>query len=320
MAAIMNAKDQKDLIFELELVFRSDATDILDARTKARMMHHGRDIRAAGDEVEIAFRRMLARKLPTLYYVGHGHIVDEQLHQSSQLDVIIANNTGAPILFRAENASEYFPYEGVYAFGEVKSSYDSSKQYIHAFSDTLKKIRTQLQREPFRAEFPQRPAYEAILYPFLKSYGNPLFSFMFFADAGDFDIEQIRDLYQTRPESELPNLICFLNKGIVVNVANQIWNSNKHKWEQAKQGQPGSISLIPANNNDYRKGQGKEFTWVLTEHGNDEKAPAANLANFYYPLIQHLQQCQLAMPNLTEYVNHLFSITTTTLISPSKPG
>src|SRR6266851_9381013 len=102
----MNTKDQHDLQFELELVFRSDAVDILAAREKARMMHHGRDIHAAGDEVEITVRKVLGRKLPSLYYVGQGHIVDEQLHQSPQLDVIIANNTGAPILFRAENGTE----------------------------------------------------------------------------------------------------------------------------------------------------------------------------------------------------------------------
>src|SRR5215469_15842855 len=160
MPDTMNTKDQKDLRFKIEKVFRSDAADILAAREKARMMHHGHDIDAAGDEVEITVRKVLGRKLPSLYYVGHGHIVDEQLHQSSQLDVIIANNTGAPILFRAENGTEDFPYEGVYAFGEVKSSYDNSKHHILAFSDTLKKIRTQLQREPFRVVSTQRPNYD----------------------------------------------------------------------------------------------------------------------------------------------------------------
>jgi len=280
--------------------------NILAARTKARMMHHGHDIRAAGDEVEIVFRKMLSRKLPSLYYVGHGHIVDEHLHESSQLDVIIANNTGSPILFRAENGSEYFPYEGVYAIGEVKSSYDNSKKYIHKFSETLKGIQDQLQREPVRT------AQRFRLSP--RPYGNPLFSFMFFAEKGDFDIEQIRDLYQTQPESELPNIVCILNKGLIMNTASHNWNNPQQKWEPVKQGQPGSISLIPANNDEYRK-RGVEFHWVLTEHGDNDQSLAANLANFYYPLIQHLQHCQLTMPKLTEYVNHLFETTTSTFIS-----
>lgn len=308
----MNTKEQNELKFELELVFRSDAADILAARTKARMMHHGHDIRAAGDEVEIAFRKVLGRKLPSLYYVGHGHIVDEQLHQSSQLDVIIANNTGAPILFRAENGSEYFPYEGIYAIGEVKSSYESSEKYIHKFSDNLKRIQAQLRREPFRSI----QAFRLSPLP----YGNPLFSFMFFADAGDFRVEQVGDLYRTRPEGELPNIVCILNKGLIVNTASHVWKNSQQKWEPAEQGKPGSISLIPAGNDEYRRKQGIKFHWVLTEHGTDDKSLAANLANFYYPLIQHLQHCQLTIPNLTEYVNHLFDTTISTPISLSKPG
>ncbi|HEX6479189.1 MAG TPA: DUF6602 domain-containing protein [Ktedonobacteraceae bacterium] len=303
----MNEKAQKDLKFELELVFRSEAADILAAREKAHIMHHGHDIHAAGDEVEITVRKMLGRKLPSLYYVGHGHIIDEQLHQSSQLDVIIANNTGAPILFRAENGSEYFPYESVYAIGEVKSSYDNSKHYIQAFTDTLKRIQDQLQRESFQTagHFSFSPRF----------YGNPLFSFMFFAEKGDFHVEQIRDLYRTRPESELPTIVCILNKGLIVNTASHVLKSSRQKWKPAEQGQPGSISLIPARNDEYRKRQGIEFHWVLTEHGDTDKSLAANLANFYYPLIQHLQHCQLTAPNLTEYMNHLFDTTTSTFIT-----
>src|SRR5258708_10604753 len=247
--------NQKDLKFELDQVFRSDTADIRDAREKARMMHHGRDIPAAGDEVEIAFRNVLDRKLPSLYYVGHGHIVDMQLHQSSQLDVIIANNTGAPILFRAENGTEYFPHEDVYAIGEVKSSYDNSRRYIHKFSDNLKRIQDQLQREPFRyvsaGRFSPLP------------YGNPLFSFMFFADKGDFDIEQISELYRTQPESELPNIVCILNKGVIVNAASHVWKNRQQRRVPAEQGQPGSISLIPAHNYEYWRRWGINFHWVL---------------------------------------------------------
>ncbi len=298
--------DQKVLKFELEQVFRSDAADILAAREKAHIMHHGRDIRAAGDEVEIAFRRVLCRKLPSSYYIGHGHIVDEQLHQSSQLDVIIADNAGAPVLFQAEDGSEYFPYEGVYAIGEVKSSYDNSKQYIHVFSETLKSIHTQLRRAVFQASPKHVPYY--------RPYGNPLFSFMFFTDAGDFRVEQVRDLYQTRPAGELPNIVCILNKGLIVNTASHVWKNSQQQWESVEQGHPDSISLIPARNGEHR-GRGLRFQWVLTEHGTDDKSLAANLANFYYPLIQHLQHCQLTMPNLTEYVNHLFDTTTSTVIS-----
>ncbi len=133
--------------FEFEQVLRSDAADIPAAREKARIMHHWHDIRAAGDEVEIAFRKVLRRKLPASYYVGHGHIVDQQLHVSPQLDVVIADNNGAPILFQAEDGSEYFPYEGVYAIGEVKTSYERSRRPIHTFTEQLTRIHAQLERK-----------------------------------------------------------------------------------------------------------------------------------------------------------------------------
>jgi hypothetical protein len=311
----LNTSSQKDWKFELEQVFRSDAAEILAARAKAITIHHGRDTRAAGDEVEIASRKMLARKLPALYYVGHGHIVDQELHESPQLDVIIANNTGSPILFRAENGTEYYPYEGVYAFGEVKSSYDKSKHYIHAFSETLKKIRTQLQRKPFWATPPQRPNYDAILNPFIKPFGNPLFSFMFFADAGDFKIEQIRELYQKQPAAELPNIICILNKGVIVSTLSHIRKNRQQTWEPVEPGHPQAINLIPENNDDYQKYFNVQSHWNLIEHGDNEMSLAANLARFYYPLIEHLKRCQLTLPDLTEYMNRMFDKTTTTFIA-----
>jgi hypothetical protein len=139
-------------------------------------------------------------------------------------------------------------------------------------------------------------------------------------DAGDFCVEQVSDLYQTRPEGELPNIVCILNKGLIVNTASHEWKNSKQKCEAAEQWQPSSIGLIPAHNDEYRRKQGIKFHWVLTEHGTDDKSLAANLANFYYPLIQHLQHCQLTTPNLTEYVNHLFDTTTSTPISLSKPS
>jgi hypothetical protein len=69
----------------------------------------------------------------------------------------------------------------------------------------------------------------------------------------------------------------------------------------------------------YSRKQGLEFHWVLTEHGDNDQSLAANLANFYYPLIQHLQHCQLTVPNLTGYVNHLFGKTTSTVIDQHQP-
>src|SRR4028118_18043 len=93
---------------EFEKVLRADAAEIIAAGEKAQIIHRGRDIDAAGDEVEVATRRVIRRKLPSSYYVGHGHIVDAQLNQSPQLDVVIAYNSDAPILFATENRTGYY--------------------------------------------------------------------------------------------------------------------------------------------------------------------------------------------------------------------
>ncbi len=76
----------------VERVLQADAAEILGARDRARTIHRTRDIDAAGAEVEQTVREVLRRKLPAAYYVGHGHIVDEQLTTSSQMDVVIADS------------------------------------------------------------------------------------------------------------------------------------------------------------------------------------------------------------------------------------
>lgn len=312
--------------FEFEQVFLSDAADILAAREKARIMHHGRDIRAAGDEVELAFRKVLRRKLPASYHVGHGHIVDQHLNTGSQLDVVIADNHGTPILFQAENGSEYFPYEGVYAIGEVKSFYEKSKRYIHQFAEQLTKIRTQLDREMPEPHYVLRrsnmPTYSPVdeitpfsfMTPMLDSiYGNPLFSFMFFADAGDFRLEDVIDLYQTQPADKLPNIVCLLNRGVIVNAVTHFEEDKRHNWGPLQSMlQPGMINLIPARNilhEDVR------HQWVLLEYGATDQQLAAHFSTLYSMLATHLRECRLTAPNLVAYVEQLFDQPTSTPIA-----
>src|SRR5260370_2370064 len=105
--------------FEFVDVLQNDIEEIFAARKNARIIYHAKAIDAAGDEVEDAVRKVLRRKLPVMYYVGHGHIVDKQLWCTAQLDIIISNNMGAPVPFQAKNASESIPYATVYDFADV---------------------------------------------------------------------------------------------------------------------------------------------------------------------------------------------------------
>ena len=205
---------------ELENVLQADGAEIVAAHEKARLIHHTRDINAAGDEVEEAVRRVIRRKLPTSYYVGHCHVVDSRLTSSPQLDVVVADNGTAPILFMTENGTEYFPYEAVYAVGEVKATYYRSSNYVDTFVSNLARVKAELQREA------TPPTYVGSGLSFGRGfdtgirapYRNPLLAFMIFAAANDFRMKDMVELYSSKPAGELPNIVCFLDKGVVVNV------------------------------------------------------------------------------------------------------
>jgi hypothetical protein len=125
---------------EIIEILKQDVEEILSSRSKSKFLHKTKDIDASGDEVENAVRRIIRRKLPIKYYVSQGHIVDKELCTSPQLDIIIADNSGSPVLFTSENGTEYFPYESIYSFGEIKSTYYSSKKYIPCFINSTKSI------------------------------------------------------------------------------------------------------------------------------------------------------------------------------------
>ena len=101
---------------------------------------------AAGNEVEIPTRDLRRSNLPSQYHVGHGHIVDAALNVSSQLDLVIADGGVSPILYKAKDGSEFFPYEGVYAFGEIKATYYKNEKPIHGFVETISTIQIGLHR------------------------------------------------------------------------------------------------------------------------------------------------------------------------------
>lgn len=285
---------------ELEKILLSDAAEIIAAREKAILIHHTKDIDAAGDEVELAVRDVLRRKLSQIYYVGHGHIVDLHWISSPQLDVIIADNAGAPILFQAKNGTQYFPYESVFAVGEIKSTYRKSERHIHKFFDVLARIRSTLKRESvmdhrdeslsFRMELPE------------STYGsdNPLFSFMLFVDGGDFDIEDIKELYASEQPRHLPNLLCLLNKGVVAYKTEGAWTTGE-SWSY--------FSLHPGlfREMNLTLQSGQTGHWYFNKFGTSENRIAANFGFFYTILSSFLQQCVLSEPRMTEYMERVFS-------------
>jgi len=200
-------------IFEIRNSYQVEASRIVAARASGKLMHTSGDIPASGNEVEAAVRDVLRRRLSTRFYVGHGHIVDKHLNVSPQLDVIISDNTASPVLFEAEDGTKYFPFESVYAFGEVKTRYLSSKRYIENFCATYKNIKTQLVRQATPDNYLGNNVYLGEGITLLKKVPcrNPLFSFMLFVERGDVSDTVLTTELACATDDHLPNITCFLD-------------------------------------------------------------------------------------------------------------
>jgi len=288
---------------ELRDVLQADAAEIVAARTKALLIHRSGDIDAAGDEVEEAVRTVLRRKLPLSYYVGHGHIIDAKWDVSPQLDVVIADNAGSPILFQSQNDTEYFPYEAVYAVGEVKSAYYKDKEYVHGFVNTLTKIKNGLRREQTPKSYLGGGISLSSLDGLLSiecpmPYRNPLFSFMLFVQSNGFQPEHILDLYRSTPRSDLPNILCFLDSGVVV-------NTDLPMTPDGAYAQGSGYNLYPEFNNPE---PGLVNRWLFIPFETENHSLSGNFGFLYYSLITHLKNSVLISLNMQTYMRDVFPI------------
>lgn len=303
------AKFKKERKLELAQVLQSDAAELVAARTKALLIHGTGDIDACGDEVEMAARTVLRRKLPAAYYVGHGHILDVTWTSSPQFDVILADGTGTPILFQGENGTEYFPYESVYAVGEVKTTYRKSKKYVEAFSDSLSFVRNKLRREATLND--SLPGGIKLGRPLRvddkRPLRNPLFSFMLFVDSGDFHPNDLRALFSDRPASELPNVICFLDRGILMYMG----VSAVFGPDGPKDVQFGGIDLYPEfapRPSGVAADQRLDCRgWVFRTFESESHPHSGSFGFLYFALTNHLRVCVLQPPDMFAYLTPAFA-------------
>ena len=184
---------------DLASVFASDAADIAKARTEATSIHGTGDIRAAGNEVEIAVRDYLRRILPPRWYVTSGHLIDQAGKTSPQLDVIIADNFNLPSLLTTKDGTEYVPITSTLAIGEVKSTYRHSERPYERFSNVLQGIHEEMHRPLIEntayPEISKNSAIEDLIINNPNKYLNHLFSFVLIADSGDFDFRKIETTF-----------------------------------------------------------------------------------------------------------------------------
>jgi len=280
--------------------FSDEAKILLKAREDCIAIHHS-DIRAAGNEVEIAVRRWLERMLPDVVSVGHGHIIDQESNISPQLDCILRDKRHLPTLFTAADGTEYTPFDSVYAIGEIKSTYYKKSKYIQDFSHKLKTIDSNLKRN-----IVENTAYggikdDSLLHHILlgspEPYLNQLFTFMLFVDSGDATTDEIAEIYRTMQDDYLPDITVFLNGCIVIkaNMENNVMKIYK-----------------------YHKQAPTEVTWKIIPAPKIENSEATSegmhLGFLYYCLLNHIRGSHLEGPNPTAYLKDLLIGSKSTII------
>lgn len=254
---------------DLSSVYRAEAQRIVEARQRAQTLHATGDIKAAGGEVETAVRDVIAGRLPPRYRTTHGHILDYNGRTSSQLDVIIAENLASKSLFEASDRTEYIPYESVYAFGEIKSTYYKSQNPIQHFSDVLRNLNANLTRQ--------------------TNVQHRLLTFMVFCSANDFNAADVEELYRNTTRDQLPSFICFLDLGTIV--------FSKFLPNGLGQPVPVQYHLTTASEASF-DGNHK---WSLIKWGQENDRTGSNLMFMHLALVQHLLECGVAVPNLHPY-------------------
>ncbi len=281
-------------IFPIAEVYVQEASKLLEAKKSVGIVHKTGDIDASGDEIEIPFRKMLSNRLPAKYYVGHGHIVDSDLNVSPQFDVIIADSSATPILYDGENGTQYFPYESIYAIGEIKSSYYKNSKYVENYISSVKKVTEELSREDVSKNYIGNGIElgSGLSVNGSKEVQNQLFSFMLFGSKNDCNSTELKQQLDSSNSIPNPNIICFLD-GSVITRSNLIETTEGY-------------SLGPLEM-DTLKQKKEELGLVEVNFTNDDKSGQA-IAVLMLGLIKHLTSTRLKQPPFEKYVNSILAI------------
>lgn len=279
--------------FPIDEAYKHEASKLLESKKSVGIVHKTGDVDASGDELEIPFRKMLSKRLPSKYYVGHGHIVDSDLNVSPQFDVIIADSSAAQILYDGENGTQYFPFESVYAIGEIKSSYYKSKKYVAQYIASVKKVTTNLSREPVPSNYIGNGITlgSGLTVEGTRGVQNQLFSFMLFGSKNDCEPNELSNQLDTSTSLPNPNVICFLD-GTVVTKSNLIRMGDSYTL--------GSIEM------DSLKQENSDLGLVEINFTSENSSGQA-LAVLMLGLTNHLNSTTLKPPPFQKYVNSVLA-------------
>lgn len=281
---------------ELPLIkfFQHDLEKIMMAfRLSDSIRSEMSNIRAAGDEVELAVVNFFRSKLSPKYYVCDGHIVDSTLKISPQYDLIISENSKNPVLFSLADKSELIFYEPVFLFGEVKRSF-YSKDLVRKFSDSLMRFKNEMVRNNIDPNYIETGNTGILVEQPLTSLPlrNPLLTFMFFVDGTLLDMKKMGVDLASIENRYLPNFIVFLDIGVIVNINKTLYESGEIK-----------INLYPEFEED--------DIWVLIELDSDRN----NVLIYQYMLVlEHLNNSVVNAAEVRDYTNKIFNISHSSIL------
>lgn len=271
-------------------VFKTEAENLTKIRLDAIRIHGTGDIKAAGNEIEEQVRVNFRRMFPKNLYVTHGHLVDEKGLVSPQLDIIIADIKNLPSLITTKDGTEYIPIESVYAFGEIKSTYQKRKKHLEGFSAVISRIKSEMtHREITNTAYKGKLTDSTLLRDIFLSKNNRilnrLFSFVLFIDSGDFDFADTKTALYSFDKRYLPNVCTLLNAGSII-----YGRSDGSKFVHER---------YPEENDE------DGYLWHFvplhptTEFGTLE---GNTLSSLYFMILEHINNSFLETPNLGKYL------------------
>jgi hypothetical protein len=284
------ARSIPDIKFELHKVYKAYTDQLFLAGNISNILLDNSNISAAGGQVEGSLRSLLAVLLPERIKVTHGHIVDKSAQLSYQQDILIADSFHTRSLIETLDGTEFFPFESVFATGEVKKTW--SFKNLESAIKAVKRNKEVLARETIPSNvlmtgsnFIQVPSQLSS-----NPYRNPLFTFSFSLAQEDSQsgLSKLAAVYKNRNEwRNLPNISVVLNKGIYV-----LLDTNRLKSNEM------AIKLYP----EYVTNE-EACEWFFLQ-----LEPEESLAYLVFILIQHINDTVLERASLLTYSKSLLDI------------
>lgn len=244
-----------------------------------------KNMRAAGDEVELSIKDFFKNKLYPRYHVCDGHIVDANLKISPQYDLIISENSKNPTLFSLADKSELVYFEPVFAYAEIKRSFYANNLFAK-FSENVQRFNSELHREDLPPNFIETGTNGLLTEKPLTSLPlrNPILKFMFFVNSSNLKFNVLKKYLETEQIENLPNYIVLLDNGVVVNLNTKAYEAGRV-----------IVNIYP----QYEK---EENFWALIDMDDENNV----LIYQYLLLLEHLNNTIVGTPEVLKYTNQLF--------------